>query len=165
MRLREYKKEDAEIICKWLRNEEELYKWSADRFNKFPLSACDINENYSPQIDRGKFIPLTAVDEKENILGHFITRYPNENDDKNIRFGFVIINPELRGKGFGKKMLLLGIDYAKFVLKAERIDLGVFDNNPNAKRCYESIGFKEYNRRKCELPVGIWGCIDMELFC
>lgn len=62
-------------------------------------------------------------------------------------------------------MLLLGIDYAKSVLKAERIDLGVFDNNPNAKRCYESIGFKEYNRRKCELPVGIWGCIDMELFC
>ena len=32
MVLRNYIKEDAAIICKWLRTEEELYRWSADRF-------------------------------------------------------------------------------------------------------------------------------------
>ena len=38
MRLREFKQEDAKIIAGWLRTEEELYRWSADRFNKYPLS-------------------------------------------------------------------------------------------------------------------------------
>ncbi|MCR4721254.1 MAG: hypothetical protein K5655_05970 [Lachnospiraceae bacterium] len=38
MLLRDYKKEDGAIIASWLRTEEELYKWSADRFNKYPLS-------------------------------------------------------------------------------------------------------------------------------
>ena len=46
MELREYRKEDAVTICKWLRTEDELYRWSADRFNKFPLLENDIEENY-----------------------------------------------------------------------------------------------------------------------
>ncbi len=37
MVLRTYKKEDSAMICKWLRTEEELYRWWADRFNKYPL--------------------------------------------------------------------------------------------------------------------------------
>lgn len=39
MILRNFKKEDAPIIAEWLRSEEELYKWSADRFNKYPLGS------------------------------------------------------------------------------------------------------------------------------
>ena len=42
MILREYKKEDADIIATWIKTEEELYKWSADRFNKYPISGEDI---------------------------------------------------------------------------------------------------------------------------
>lgn len=37
MKLRTYINEDAAVICKWIRTEEELYRWSADRFNKFPI--------------------------------------------------------------------------------------------------------------------------------
>ena len=44
MILRNYKKEDSPIIATWLRTEEELYKWSADRFNKYPLKENDIEE-------------------------------------------------------------------------------------------------------------------------
>ena len=58
MILRNFKKEDAPIIAEWLRSEEELYKWSADRFNKYPLTGEDINENYAPQIESGRFYPL-----------------------------------------------------------------------------------------------------------
>ena len=125
MVLRNYIKEDAAIICKWLRTEEELYRWSADRFNKFPLLETDINNNYMPQIETRRFIPLTAVDEKENLLGHFIIRYPREDVDSTVRFGFVILNPDLRGIGYGKEMLRLGIEYVKDNLSAKRIDLGV----------------------------------------
>ena len=163
MILREYKSEDAATICKWLRTEEELYKWSSDRFNKFPLSENDMNESYVPQLEGKRFFPLTAVDENGNILGHFIIRYPNESDDTSVRFGFVILNPELRGKGLGKKMLTLGIEYAKKNLGVQRIDLGVFENNPGARHCYEAAGFREYSRRNCNLKIGSWTCVDMEI--
>lgn len=95
MILRNFKKEDAPIIAEWLRSEEELYKWSADRFNKYPLTGEDINENYAPQIESGRFYPLTAVDENETIVGHFIIRYPRDDDDSSVRFGFVIVNPAI----------------------------------------------------------------------
>ena len=73
------------------------------------------------------------------------------------------MDPSLRGKGYGKEMLLLGIEYVREHLSASRIDLGVFENNEAAKHCYEAVGFREYARRECEMPIGIWTCIDMEI--
>ena len=81
-----------------------------------------------------------------------------------MRFGFVIISPELRGKGNGKKMLGLAIQYAKSQLHASRITLGVFSNNPKAHACYESVGFKEYNTSTVDILGSNWECVDMELF-
>ena len=164
MILRNYKKEDAHVIVGWLQSEEELFKWSADRFNKYPLSGEDINENYAPQLETRRFIPLTAVNDDGEICGHFIIRYPKDDDDSSVRFGFVIIDPTLRGKGYGKELLRLGIEYVKDNLNATRIDLGVFENNESARRCYEAAGFTEYARRECRMPIGIWNCADMEIF-
>ena len=164
MILRAYEKSDPDIICKWISSETQLYQWSADRFNKYPLAGKDIRDNYEPQIKSGRFFPLTAVNEKNEAVGHFIIRYPSENDDTSVRFGFVIIDPLLRGKGLGKQMLRLGIEYARKDLGAKRIDLGVFENNESARSCYGSVGFREYGRREVKLPAGIRICIDMELF-
>ena len=164
MKLREFRNEDADIICRWLRTEAELYRWSADRFNKFPLTGGDIVANYTPQTESGRFFPLTAVDDEDNVVGHFIIRYPREDDDSTVRFGFVILDPEQRGKGLGKEMLRLGIEYVRENLNVGRIDLGVFDGNDSAEGCYKAVGFKEYSRRKCEMPIGCWDCIDMELY-
>ncbi len=163
MRLRDFKKEDALTIAGWFRSEEELYKWSADRFNKYPLSGDDINKNYVSQIETGRFFPLTAVDDNGDVIGHFIIRYPRDDDDSSVRFGFVIVDPALRGKGYGKEMLLLGIEYVKEHFSASRIDLGVFENNESARHCYEAAGFTAYAARECEMPIGTWKCIDMDI--
>ena len=164
MKLRPFTKEDAAVVCTWLRTERDLFRWSADRFNKFPLTADDVFENYGPQIEGGRFFALSAVDDEDHLLGHFILRYPKEDDDTSVRFGFVILDPALRGKGNGKEMLRLGIQYAKEVLNVSRIDLGVFANNDSARYCYEAAGFKEYDRSSFEIPIGTWDCIEMELF-
>ncbi len=164
MELRKFRAEDAAVICKWIRTEDDLYRWSADRFNKFPLTGNDIEKNYAPQINSGRFFPLMAVDEKGIVVGHFIIRYPKDDDDSTVRFGFVIVDPKIRGKGYGSRMLRLGIQYVKEQLNVKRIDLGVFEENESAKRCYEAVGFKEYARRECEMPIGTWKCIDMEIY-
>ena len=164
MKLRDFREDDAWVIAGWIQSEEELYKWSADRINKYPLSGEDINENYAPHLDTGRFIPLTAVDENGDVLGHFIIRYPRDDDDSSVRFGFVIVRPALRGKGYGQELVRLGIEYVKENLAASRIDLGVFENNVSARRCYEAAGFTEYAKSAYEMPIGIWNCLDMEMF-
>lgn len=164
MILRAYTREDSPVIAGWVRTEEELYRWSSDRYGFFPLLPYSIDENYIPQLQTGRFIPLTSVDEEGRPVGHLIIRYPNENDDSSVRFGFVIVDPEIRGKGYGRELLRLAIDYVRNNLTATRIDLGVFVNNPKARRCYESVGFTEYGAHVIDTPFGPWDCIDMEMY-
>ena len=60
-------------------------------------------------------------------------------------------------------MLELAIEYAKKELKATRATLGVFTNNPKAKACYETMGFRPYNKRVMNILGADWDCIDMEM--
>ena len=162
MILRPYKQEDSKVICSWVKDEKQLFQWSADRIGKWPLEGNELNENYK---DRNPdfFIPLTAVDESGSPAGHLFILYPDESNKDLVRFGFVIVSPELRGKGNGRKMLELAIQYAKEKLHATRITLGVFSNNPKARACYESVGFKEYSTRTVNILGSDWECVDMEL--
>ena len=163
MTLRPYKPEDSKIICSWVKDKKQLFQWSADRIGKWPLKGDELNENYK---DRNPdfFIPLTAIDEKEQLAGHLFILYPDETNKTLVRFGFVIVSPELRGKGNGRKMLELAIKYADEKLHASRITLGVFANNPKARACYESVGFKKYSSRTVNILGSDWECVDMELF-
>ena len=163
MKLRPYKPEDSQIICSWVKDEKTLFQWSADRIGKFPLTGNELNENYADRKADVDFFPLTAVDETEKVIGHLFILIPDLNVKKSVRFGFVIVTPEIRGKGFGKKMLELAIEYAKKELKATRATLGVFANNPKAKACYEAVGFRPYNKRVMNILGADWECIDMEM--
>ena len=129
MKLEKYQEEDAAIICSWIKDEKSLYQWSANRIGKFPISDNDLKEDYAVMIKGCKFIPLSAFDDNGNLVGHLYIRYPDKNNNSIVRFGFVIVDPNLRGCGKGKKMLQLAIDYAKNILGASKITLGVFINN------------------------------------
>ena len=163
MKLRPYKAEDSQIICSWVKDEKTLFQWSADRIGKFPLMGNELNENYAERKAGLDFFPLTAVDEKENVIGHLFVLIPDANVKTTVRFGFVIVSSEIRGKGYGKKMLELAIEYAKKELKANKATLGVFANNPKAQACYEAVGFKPFSKRVINILGADWECIDMEL--
>lgn len=55
----------------------------------------------------------------------------------------VIVDNKLRGKGYGREMIQLALRYAFEITGAELVQLNVFIENQDAKRCYESIGFVE----------------------
>ena len=163
MILRAYKSSDAPVIVSWITSEEEHYKWSATIYNKYPITGDDVDTNYSKQLEAGRFFPLMAIEDKP--VGHFFIKYPVPEDDTYARIGLVVVDPSSRGKHYGREMLRLGLEYAKNELHVSRVSLGVFDNNPNARRCYESLGFKEFgDGHVCEMPVGTWHCTDMEIF-
>ena len=160
MKLRKYKTEDANEIINWIRNEEELFLWSADIYNKFPLEAEDINSFYEECLKKSNFYPMTLI-EDERIIGHLILRNTDKNNEI-IRLGFIIVDPSFRGNGIGKKLINLAIDYAKNYLKAKEINLGVFENNIPAYKCYKSVGFIEINKNeKIKINNEEWNCVEL----
>ena len=163
MELRKYIKSDANEIIKWFKDELSFRLWSADRYGDYPIKAEDINNNYNEYMALGNFYPMTLVD-KEKIIGHLILRNPDYNKDI-VRLGFIIVNPDLRGKGYGKTLIKEAIKYAKNTLNAKEINLGVFEKNESAYHCYKSVGFKEIRTDKNVFIFQneSWNCIEMIL--
>lgn len=161
--LRKYTKSDADEIIKWIKDERSLRLWSLDRYGVYPIKAEDINNNYDNCISLGNFYPMTLVD-GDKIIGHLILRNPNENKDV-VRLGFIIVNPDLRGKGYGKTLIKEAIKYAKNTLNSKEINLGVFENNESAYHCYKSVGFKEIriDKNVFQFENESWNCIEMVL--
>lgn len=143
-----------------------MRKWSADRFGDYPITCEDINNKYIGNngdcIESDNFYPLTAFDES-GVVGHLILRYTDE-EKKVIRFGFVIVDDSKRDKGYGKQMLTLAIKYAFDIFGADKITLGVFDNNKPAYYCYKGAGFKENGEEMfCELFGEQRRIVEMEI--
>ena len=138
-------------------DEKAFYQWSAGVLGNYPVTPKEF-------AFVEKLTPFTAFDET-GIVGFFTLRQPGENADE-LRFGFVIVKPDMRGKGYGKEMLRLGIKFAFEVYKAKRVSLGVFENNPSAYYCYKSVGFKDKILDKTETYSILgeeWKCKELEL--
>ena len=86
-------------------------------------------------------------------------------EQKVIRIGFVIVDDSKRGKGYGKCMIRMATKYAFEFLQAEKVTLGVFENNPSAYHCYKAAGFKDVVGEEmiCELFGEQWKILELAL--
>ena len=92
-------------------------------------------------------------------------RRPSESFEE-LRFGFVIVDPEKRGQGYGKNMLKLGLKYAKEIFGVDKVSLGVFENNESAYYCYKAIGFEDVSQDEIEkynVMGEEWNCLELEI--
>ena len=168
MTLRPFNINDAGTILSWCKDKHAFRLWSADKYKDFPAQPEEMMEQY----EGDNMYPLTAVvgDERLRvgeqssgmIIGHILLRFPSE-DKSVIRFGFVIVDDSKRGKGYGKQMLRLAIDYAKQELGAQKITLGVFCDNHSAVECYKSVGFRITGTDSYPIDGEEWKGIEMEL--
>jgi len=161
IRLRQYKSIDAEKIAEWVKDEDAFLKWGGKLFCEYPITAQIIDEKYRLKNGDCKepdnFYPWMAFDDN-GVVGHFIMRYLN-GDKKTLRFGWVVVDDSVRGKGYGTQMLSLGLKYAFEILGVDVVTLGVFENNDLAHNCYKKVGFKDREKVKKE-P---WDVIEMEI--
>ena len=160
MTLRPFTIDDAPFILSWIKDITAFRKWSADRYLSFPPKPEEMLAQYAVE----NIFPFTAIDDNGDIVGHIMLRYPDPSKTV-IRFGFVIIDDNLRGKGYGKQMLQLAIQKAMNEFGAEKITLGVFDNNPSALHCYESVGFKVIGTDSYLIDGEEWTGKEMEMNC
>lgn len=168
LRLRPYKSCDAEEITGWLTDEDVFYKWSGGRFGSFPVCAKDLDDKYilhnGDCAEQDNFYPVTAFDDS-GVVGHFIMRYIH-GDKRILRFGWVIVDAAKRGKSYGSRMLKQGLKYAFEILGAEKVTIGVFENNLSAYRCYKAVGFQEAFMEKeetAEIKGEKWKIIELEI--
>lgn len=167
LRLRPYKMSDAKTIIAWCKDETAFRKWTSDRYENFPITEIDMNKKYIDNngdcIKPDNFYPMTAFDES-GIVGHLIMRFTDE-EKTVLRFGFVIVDDTKRGKGYGKEMISLSLKYAFEILKADRVNIGVFENNMSAYYCYKAAGFKDVEAEEmiCELFGEKWKVLELEL--
>lgn len=157
LRLRPYNENDAETILSWSKSESAFYKWSAGVLGEYPISKKQFGYV-------NNFMAFTAIDDDE-VIGFFTLRRPSENFDE-LRFGFVVVDPQKRGQGYGKRMLQLGIKFAKEIFGAKKISLGVFENNESAYCCYKAVGFKDIVLEETEKYTVFgeeWRCVELEM--
>ena len=125
------------------KNKNYIVKWTNEKGKNFLEQWAGANLAF----------PLTdsQIDDLNNICSIFcenefvgiIQKIRIELD--NIHIGRFIINPELTGKGLGKRALM---EFINLIFQDENINsitLNVFDYNVGAKKLYDKIGFKVIN--------------------
>ena len=63
-------------------------------------------------------------------------------------------------------MLELGLKYAKEIFGANKVSLGVFENNKPAYFCYKATGFEDVSQDEIEKYTVMgeeWNCLELEM--
>lgn len=163
VRLRPYKSNDAIYLLSWIKDEKYFAMWCANKF-QYPLTEEQLKvyqENYEK--DDFAWI-MTAVNESGTPVGHYMMRNVDYTKGS-LRIGFVMIDSEIRNKGYGKEMMNLAVKYAFNILNVSRVTLGVYDNNPVAHSCYKSVGFidEKYLENFFHYKDEQWGIYEMAI--
>jgi len=168
LKLRPYKACDAQTILSWCKDEVSFRKWTSDRYDSYPITAEDMNHKYidlnGDCPDEDNFYAMTAFDES-GVMGSIILRYTDEARCV-VRLGFVIVDDSKRGRGYGKGMIVLALKYAFELLGAQKVTIGVFDNNAPALHCYRAAGFREVesaDKITCSILGEEWAIIELEI--
>ena len=124
-------------------NKNDIVKWTNEKGRNF------LEQWAGKSLD----FPLTEnqIDDLKDIYSIFcenefvgiIQKIRKEMD--NVHIGRFLINPELAGKGLGKRAL---IEFINLIFQDEDVNsitLNVFDYNVGAKKLYEKVGFEVVN--------------------
>ena len=122
--------------------------WSAGIY-KYPLDEKQLAKHrQSFEEDENAWI-FMMLDDEGTPRGHVAIKNADYKANT-AHIGFIVVDPEQRGKGYGKELVNLITKYIFDILEMDRVTLNVYDVNPAAKKCYESVGFKEQILKKAE---------------
>lgn len=160
MRFRPYTPEDAATIAGWFRDEYTMRRWCANRYGEFPLRPETLAQEYAGQ-DPSIFLPLMAELDGKTV-GHLVFRLEPH---RCARLLYVVVDECRRGEGLGRAMMELAVSWGIRELKLRRLTLCVFANNPNARRCYEAVGFRPEPEKNVTVRImgQSWVCEEMSL--
>lgn len=162
MKLLPYREKDAEYIVTWMKEERKHYKWCAGLL-PYPLTKEAFHERlliYQRERDQLHF---TAVTDEGKPVGFFFMS--PEYDVQQAYMGFVIIDSNSRGLGYGRKMMQLAFTYCFTVLNMNSVQLRVYKNNEQALKMYMAAGMqvKEYIPKAFDYQGEKWDAYVMQM--
>lgn len=163
LQIRAYRPEDCAVITKWIKDERAHALWCANRMPYPPEEASFERVRVEGERTWGSSSFVVSVSGGEP-LGYFSMSI---NSRENLAFlSFIIVNDEIRGQGYGTKMLQLIKEYVFETGQAQKIGLRVFDVNEAAVRCYRKAGFIEVQREPeaFSFQEEKWGRLTMEAY-
>ena len=128
---------------------------------------------------------LVILDDSDEVIGiliYYVSEFPRHFNFKSLRLLIVdildyfvlcdvgsgdlyiaelAIDNSLRGKGLGKKVLAEVISWAKSE-NLNRVILDADFRNDGARRLYEKVGFKEFNKKRVKIGSFERGMHNME---
>ena len=121
------------------KNKNDIVKWTNEKGKAFLEQWAGANLDFP--------LVIGQIDKLDNVYSIFcenefvgiIQKIRKEMD--NVHIGRFLINPELTGKGLGKRAL---IEFINLIFQDEGVNsitLNVFDYNVGAKKLYEKVGF------------------------
>jgi len=125
------------------KNKNDIVKWTNEKGKAFLEQWAGASLDFpltESQIDDLK--DIYSIFCKNEFIG-VIQKIRKERD--NIHIGRFLINPELAGRGLGKRAL---IEFINLIFQDEDVNsitLNVFDYNAGAKKLYEKVGFEVVN--------------------
>lgn len=125
------------------KNKNDIVKWTNEKGKDFLEQWAGASLDFpltESQIDDLK--DIYSIFCKNEFIG-VIQKIRKERD--NVHIGRFLINPELTGKGLGKRAL---VEFINLIFQDENVNsitLNVFDYNAGAKKLYEKVGFKVVN--------------------
>lgn len=123
-----------------IKNKNDIVKWTNEKGKEF------LEQWAGASLD----FPLTVsqVDNLSNIYSIFCENefvgiiQKIREEMGNVHIGRFLINPELTGRGLGKRAL---VEFINLIFQDENtnsITLNVFDYNVGARKLYEKVGFR-----------------------
>ena len=125
------------------KNKNDIVKWTNEKGKDFLEQWAGENADFP--------LTVTQIDNMNNIYSIFCENefvgiiQKIREETENVHIGRFLINPELTGKGLGKRAL---IEFINLIFQNEDVNsitLNVFDYNVRAKKLYEKVGFKVVN--------------------
>ena len=125
------------------KNKNDIVKWTNEKGKDFLEQWAGASLDFpltESQIDDLK--DIYSIFCKNEFIG-VIQEIRKEMD--NVHIGRFLINPELTGRGLGKRALIEFINLMFQYEDVNSITLNVFDYNAGAKKLYEKVGFEVLN--------------------
>lgn len=161
LRIRSYKTKDADKIQGWIRNTKEHALWCANLID-YPLTQERLNAIHTQYISEGEGGLFTALNPDGTPVGFFAVMRADYKIN-NAHLGFIIVDPALRGRGYGKQLVQMAVRYCFCMLLTTSVTLKVYDMNEAAHRCYLAVGFTDvsHNKQSLVFEGESWGTQDM----
>ncbi len=159
--LEEFTEYDFDRLINWVSSEKLMIQFAGPTFT-FPVNHQQL---YSYLNDKNRKIFRVKDIESGEIVGHAdLSKIDFVN--RSARIGRVLVGESKhRSKGFGKQMILKLVEIGFGELNLHRIDLGVFDFNNAAIKCYQSCGFQIEGLLRDTSKVGdeYWSVYNMSI--